>query len=521
VKLHLSQRYCFGWVEVAMNSHLALMRPVSIVVMVASLSSVTAVAAHAQEFLPPTGGGGGEQFVAMCPAGQNLTGLELRAGTDVDAVRPVCVMSYGPDEISAPVLTSGSGLMPEGVGILGVFKVVPGWYGGPGGGIVRVLCPATTPIVIRMDVAAEAAPTMVVNNVHLFCGHAATTQTPAANPSAIFDARNEWVLAGQLASGTTSVTTDAEYGSQRCPRGQVGIGVHGRSGKYLDAIGLICHAPRLTNRPGPPAIKAGGRVNLDGPSGPPIPICETARLARERNSPAAAGLEERCQRSLPVVAPGGRVKLPDTSGGAPNPICDTARAARERNSPAAAGLAEQCLAAGGSVSGDATAPPSKEALADRGEYLSAQNPLAFELRNRQTDPDNARGFQIGMAASEGQTLWGPGKQKMLDSLNAREQEGFRVAVSFALDRNRNIDFATVGLAIAEADPVVAEVRARDSDVRYWLGFDIASGIFGDPALGARGNTATGPGSLAIRDALSAPAQRGFDSSVKLHLNRRY
>ena len=126
-----------------------------------------------------------------------------------------------------------------------------------------------------------------------------------------------------------------------------------------------------------------------------------------------------------------------------------------------------------------------------------------------------------MAASEGQTQWGPGKERVLESLNAREKEGFKVAVSFSLDRNRNLDLATFGLAIAEVDPVVAEVRARDSDVRYWLGFDIASGIFGDPALGARGNTATGPGSLAIRDALSAPAQRGFDSSVKLHLSRKY
>ena len=95
-----------------MNSPTALY-PIHIVVMVVGIVSGTADAAFAQGFLPPTGGGGGGQFVATCPAGQNLTGLELRAGLDIDAVRPVCVVAYGPDEITAPVLTSGSGLVPD------------------------------------------------------------------------------------------------------------------------------------------------------------------------------------------------------------------------------------------------------------------------------------------------------------------------------------------------------------------------------------------------------------------------
>ena len=54
-----------------------------------------------------------------------------------------------------------------------------------------------------------------------------------------------------------------------------------------------------------------------------------------------------------------------------------------------------------------------------------------------------------------------------------------------------------------------------------LGFDIATGIFGDPALGALGNTAKGPGSLKIRDGLSLAAREGFDSSMAFHLSRDY
>jgi hypothetical protein len=71
------------------------------------------------------------------------------------------------------------------------------------------------------------------------------------------------------------------------------------------------------------------------------------------------------------------------------------------------------------------------------------------------------------------------------------------------------------------DPVVAAGRAAEADVLFQQGFDIASGIFGDPALGANGNTSTGPGSLGIRDSLTAAGQRGFNASVKLHLSRKY
>lgn len=161
------------------------------------------------------------------------------------------------------------------------------------------------------------------------------------------------------------------------------------------------------------------------------------------------------------------------------------------------------------------------ALAARGEAIANQDPLAVELRNRESEGARRRGFDIGMAAAEGNTLPGPGKQRIHDSLPQAEQSGFTTAVAFSLERNRNADFAAKGAIIALADPLVAAARLADGDVFYWLGFDIATGIFGDPALGARGNTATGPGSLRIRDSLSAAGQRGFNGAVKLHLSRNY
>jgi len=120
-----------------------------------------------------------------------------------------------------------------------------------------------------------------------------------------------------------------------------------------------------------------------------------------------------------------------------------------------------------------------------------------------------------------------------------------MAVSFSVERNHNADLVATGATIGKADSVVAEARNTTTDVFYRLGFDIATGIFGNPWLGAQsdpaawpgphrlcildgesfvcaqGNTATGPGSLGIRDSLSAAGQRGFNDSVKLHLSRKY
>jgi len=216
----------------------------------------------------------------------------------------------------------------------------------------------------------------------------------------------------------------------------------------------------------------------------------------------------------------GRAIAPSTTAPA-RPICDVAREARARNSPAAPGLEAQCRAAGGPQPPAAASAQTADALAAKGEAIANADPLALTLRNRESEGAGQRGFDIGMAAAEGDTLPGPGKQRIHDALTPAEQRGFETAVAFSLERNRNADAAARGAAIAKVDPLVAAARTVERDVFYSLGFDIATGIFGDPALGAQGNTATGPGSLSIRDSLSAAGQRGFNASVTLHLSRKY
>ena len=166
-------------------------------------------------------------------------------------------------------------------------------------------------------------------------------------------------------------------------------------------------------------------------------------------------------------------------------------------------------------------------LASKGAAIVKVDPLlALAARTlvsfrRQRDVFYQLGFDIGLGAAEGQTLPGPGKQAIHDSLSPIAQTGFATAVTFSLERNRNAELAKKGAEIAQADSVVAAARTSEPSLLYWLGFDIATGIFGDPALGALGNTETGPGSLKIRDSLSAAGQRGFDASVKLHQSRNY
>jgi len=199
-------------------------------------------------------------------------------------------------------------------------------------------------------------------------------------------------------------------------------------------------------------------------------------------------------------------------------ICDSAAAARARNSPDAAQLETQCRSLGGNPN---TVSSSLDDLALKGAEIALQDPLSAELRKRQPQGPYLRGFDIGMGASEGQTSWGPGKQAILNSLSGVEQEGFKIAISFVLDRNRFVDLARVGATIAETDPELAKARTSQADVRYWLGFDIATGIFGDPTQGAKGNTLPGPGSDKIQSSLSLPAQQGFAASRALHLSRHY
>lgn len=142
----------------------------------------------------------------------------------------------------------------------------------------------------------------------------------------------------------------------------------------------------------------------------------------------------------------------------PLSLCDAARSARARNSPAAPSLEAQCrqLTEGGSHDMPVTPPAAP--------------------------PAPARA---------------PVTQAELDRL------------------------AAIGRSIAGLDVAVGSLRRSNADAAYRFGFDVATAIFGDPALGAQGNTAIGPGSLNIRAGLDASGQQGFDEARDFHFSRNY
>lgn len=319
--------------------------------------------AQAQHSIPTSspdvpGGPGGGEFVARCPPGQFLGGVELRAGDDIDAIRPLCRTPsvhkekvaiqpgnpkydpYGYDQYEEITSYYVSDAMPT-----------TGWYGGPGGSIKTLACTPgaggiAEPVVSAIYVEAEGLKTVTVNRITLLC-EGLTFWLPTQYRDREFwkDIHSQDRSVVNFEAPKNSANEIA--GTSICPVSQdnlatIAVGIRGRSGVWLDAVGLICDNPKP---PVPPV--ALGRVPSTGPKGPPMSICDRARDARARNSPAAPGLEAQCQAArdkLPPVALG-RVQS-TTPKEIPMSICARARDARARNSPAAPSLEAQCRTAG-------------------------------------------------------------------------------------------------------------------------------------------------------------------------------
>jgi len=447
-----------------------------------------ATAAHAgDQVLPPMGGSGGGQFFARCQGGDILNGFELRTGNDVDAIRPICTHPLSP-------------------GAIGPRNVYSQKFGGDGGGnTIRVVCPDNEPLITALEITYEGEDTRVVNGVHLFCTITAINQSPNAYPTVVFDGPPISVDSGGLLTGGDPVRMF--YEKATCPRDRIAVGINGRSGIWLDAVSFICGD--LPAIPMSVPVKSLGRVKPTGPPAPPRPICDSARDARARNSPAAPNLEAQCAAYLaahkPVVNSIART--------------NTTVAATARVLPAGAAATPASPA----PPPDRPTPPAQDldALAARGAAIAQANVLANELREQIPDGPARRGFDIGMASYENQTVPDRINGAAGQQLDPATYEGFRLAQAFSLNWNRSVDLAVIGAMIARDDPVIARARDAEADAFYHLGFDIATGLYGDRKRGARGNTATGPGAFAIGDQLPEAGQRGFNASTALNISRHY
>jgi uncharacterized protein YkwD len=93
------------------------------------------------------------------------------------------------------------------------------------------------------------------------------------------------------------------------------------------------------------------------------------------------------------------------------------------------------------------------------------------------------------------------------------------AIASALEQPSLEELAALGAAVARANPILAAARDAERDVAYRLGFDVASGLYADPADGGLGS-AGGRQARGIRRTLDETARRGFDASRDL-LRRDY
>lgn len=235
-----------------------------------------AVPAGAETRLPVVGGDGGGAFDARCPDTTLLRGVELRTGDDVDAIRPIC------GSIDWENRT-------QGTGIAGPFR------GGTGGLPRQLLCPPETPAVHALGIQFEGDVTEIVNGIAIWCGSA----DASGHPDPAFPATARFL--GPHIEGRSFPAKFVTVSSERrqdCPPGEVGVGLYGRHGIWLDAVGMVCAAYGRV-KPVKPLV----RVVRD-PDQPPltaIQLCQRARdVQREDRMPAVkSALIDRCLEGYP------------------------------------------------------------------------------------------------------------------------------------------------------------------------------------------------------------------------------
>lgn len=123
-------------------------------------------------------------------------------------------------------------------------------------------------------------------------------------------------------------------------------------------------------------------------------------------------------------------------------------------------------------------------LASRGAAIAKADPDVAAARNATSDVFYKLGFDIGLAAAEGQTQPGPGKDRLRDSLLPALRGGFSDAVSFTLERNRN-DAALGASSGTTAGP--AE-KAASNEIRCRGGRDRLIFTPENSKLGSTGET---------------------------------
>jgi hypothetical protein len=221
---------------------------------------------------PLFGGPGGEAVNFSCRDGDYLVGLMGRVGDWMDQVRAICApwwadqRKFGVTVPGIPFGTSRGGSMfertcPRGYAIAGL----RGWY-----------------------IVGDEHQAKFIANLTASC--------VAVEPP--WD-RQEFTV-GALAYGQKHGGYTPNYGGgQACPAGELAVGLHGRAGLFVDALGLVC-------APAPRPRTAGAIAGVE------------ARQPLRPGSGVGAALEARPVQSTTVARVGPQILEPGAGSRHPN-----------------------------------------------------------------------------------------------------------------------------------------------------------------------------------------------------------
>jgi hypothetical protein len=158
------------------------------------------------------GGPGGGPFELMCPGGSFMTGVRARSGAWIDALSPICNLRVGTSEIT-----------------LGEIDEQP-WTGGGGGGGSFIRCQGRRGVIVGLEMFQANNRDRSVGHIVVNCG----------------DFKQPSQFANKL-RGSADYLGEAQPGPRfiaHCGWGLVAAGIYGKSGAFIDRLGLLCRRPK-------------------------------------------------------------------------------------------------------------------------------------------------------------------------------------------------------------------------------------------------------------------------------------
>jgi hypothetical protein len=223
---------------------------------VAVVVAALAQPAAAEFRTPAEGGPGGNPFALRCPSGPwgafsqtYLIGLKVRLGALMDYVEPICALVH-PNSVKGAVRFAYA--LPDEA------MPRPRGAGGQGGkGFYYIDCSSLEQVVTRLRV--ETMSYIEDGWYKAFVADASVGCLRLTLPKGFDDE----LRTHRVGAGYKKANYDW-LDPLSCPRGQWAVGIHGRAGRYVVRLGLICDAPFQASDPiavplpvDPDAVSAG------------------------------------------------------------------------------------------------------------------------------------------------------------------------------------------------------------------------------------------------------------------------